>query len=145
MAVADTAAGYGSARTQGAHSDFTANGSTMGGTSTFRRTHAAHDHGRRRRIAMSGALAASRSSDEPETRILVVDDQDSITDLIGTALRYEGFRVEVADSGRSAVAAITRFRPHLMILDVMLPDFDGFEVQRRVADYGAGVTVRFLF
>jgi DNA-binding response OmpR family regulator len=48
-------------------------------------------------------------------------------------LRYEGFRVEVAGSGRGALTAATSFRPHLIVLDVMLPDLDGFEVQRRLA------------
>src|SRR5258708_26830166 len=49
-------------------------------------------------------------------------DQESITDLISTALRYEGFRVEVAATGRAAMATVSGFRPHMMILDVMLPD-----------------------
>src|ERR687887_526119 len=73
--------------------------------------------------------------EEPRPRVLVVDDEESITDLVGTALRYEGLEVEVAASGRGALTAATSFRPHLIVLDVMLPDVDGFEVQRRlVAD-----------
>jgi hypothetical protein len=69
----------------------------------------------------------------PGPRVLVVDDEESIADLVATALRYEGFRVEVARSGRCALTAATSFRPHLIVLDVMLPDLDGFEVQRRLA------------
>src|SRR5438067_8497429 len=78
------------------------------------------------------------------TRILVVDDQESITDLVGTALRYEGFAVEVAATGRDALRAITSFRPHLVVLDVMLPDLDGFEIHRRLTLDGLDVPVLFL-
>jgi two-component system, OmpR family, response regulator len=69
----------------------------------------------------------------PCARVLVVDDEESITELVATALRYEGLQVEVARSGRGALRAATSFRPHLIVLDVMLPDLDGFEVQRRLA------------
>ena len=92
---------------------------------------------------MSGALAP-RPSAEPEIRVLVVDDQESITDLVATALRYEGFRVAVAATGRDAVNAVGTFRPHLVILDVMLPDFDGFEVQRRLNNERLDMPVLFL-
>ena len=80
----------------------------------------------------------------PETRVLVVDDQESITDLISTALRYEGFTVKTAATGRAATAAVADFRPHLVILDVMLPDYDGFEVHRRLARDGMDVPILFL-
>jgi two-component system OmpR family response regulator len=66
-------------------------------------------------------------------RILVVDDEPSITDLVSTVLRYEGFQVETAATGRRALRSVTSFRPHLVVLDVMLPDLDGFDVQRRMA------------
>jgi len=65
-------------------------------------------------------------------RILVVDDESSITDLLGMALRYEGMEVRVAHLGRDAIEQAAEFRPHLMVLDVMLPDLDGFEVLRRL-------------
>jgi two-component system, OmpR family, response regulator len=77
-------------------------------------------------------------------RVLVVDDEDSITGLVGMALRYEGFQVEVARSGRAALTAATSFRPHLIVLDVMLPDVDGFEVQRRLAADQSRVPILFL-
>jgi two-component system OmpR family response regulator len=77
-------------------------------------------------------------------RLLVVDDEESITGLVATALRYEGFQVEVAPSGRGALTAATAFRPHLIVLDVMLPDLDGFEVQRRLAADGLRVPILFL-
>jgi two-component system OmpR family response regulator len=77
-------------------------------------------------------------------RVLVVDDEESITELVAMALRYEGFRVEVAASGRGALAAATSFRPHLIVLDVMLPDLDGFEVQRRLTADRLRVPILFL-
>jgi two-component system, OmpR family, response regulator len=77
-------------------------------------------------------------------RILVVDDEESITDLLATALRYERFEVEVAHSGREAMRAVGSFRPHLIVLDVMLPDWDGFEVTKRLADQRERVPVLFL-
>jgi len=93
---------------------------------------------------MSDRALKATASPLEETRILVVDDQDSITDLISTALRYEGFRVESAATGRAAVAAVANFRPHMAILDVMLPDFDGFEVHRRLTIDGMDVPTLFL-
>jgi two-component system, OmpR family, response regulator len=83
-------------------------------------------------------------ADESEPRVLVVDDEESITDLVATALRYEGFQVEVARSGRDALTAATSVRPHLIVLDVMLPDLDGFEVQRRLAADQLRVPILFL-
>ena len=77
-------------------------------------------------------------------RILVVDDEESITDLLATALRYERFEVEVAHTGRQALKAVGDFRPHLIVLDVMLPDWDGFEVTKRLADQRERVPVLFL-
>jgi len=76
--------------------------------------------------------------------VLVVDDESNITDLVTTALRYEGFEVASAHDGREALAAVESFRPDLMVLDVMLPDVDGFEVQRRLLDRGRPTPVVFL-
>jgi two-component system, OmpR family, response regulator len=81
---------------------------------------------------------------DPRSRVLVVDDEESLTDLVATALRYEGFEVEVSGSGRGALTAATSFRPHLIVLDVMLPDLDGFEVQRRLAADRLRVPILFL-
>jgi two-component system OmpR family response regulator len=79
-----------------------------------------------------------------DTRILVVDDEENITDLLATALRYERFEVNVAHTGREAMRAVTSFRPHLIVLDVMLPDWNGFEITKRLADQRARVPVLFL-
>jgi len=77
-------------------------------------------------------------------RILVVDDEPNITDLVSMALRYEGFDVEVAGDGRTALARSQSFRPHLIVLDVMLPDLDGFGVLKRIRADGHPVSVVFL-
>jgi two-component system, OmpR family, response regulator len=96
------------------------------------------------RLPGRGGLHGTSLDQRTGPRVLVVDDEDSITDLVGMALRYEGFQVEVAVSGREALTAATSFRPHLIVLDVMLPDVDGFEVQRRLAADRSRVPVLFL-
>src|SRR5437660_10880720 len=77
-------------------------------------------------------------------RILVVDDEPNITDLVATVLRYEGFAVEVAANGWDALRKGSEFRPDIVVLDVMLPDHDGFEVHRRLRDRGVDAPVIFL-
>ncbi len=79
-----------------------------------------------------------------EARLLVVDDEPSITDLVSTALRYVGFDVAVAGTAREALVQATTFRPQLVLLDVMLPDLDGFEVTRRLRGEGVRVPILFL-
>jgi two-component system OmpR family response regulator len=81
---------------------------------------------------------------ETQARILVVDDEANITDLVATVLRYEGFDVEVAANGWDALRLASEFRPDLVVLDVMLPDHDGFEVHRKLRDRGIGIPVIFL-
>jgi two-component system OmpR family response regulator len=73
-----------------------------------------------------------------------VDDERNIAQLVAMALRYEGFVTETAADGRSALAAVRAFGPHLVVLDVMLPDVDGFEVGRRLRAAGEPVPVLFL-
>jgi two-component system OmpR family response regulator len=77
-------------------------------------------------------------------RVLVVDDEANITNLVATALRYEGFEVATANSGRVALSQVETNRPDLVILDVMLPDLDGFEVARRIRLDGRRVPILFL-
>ncbi len=79
-----------------------------------------------------------------EARVLVVDDEANITDLVGTALRYVGFDVATAATGREALERARAFRPELIVLDVMLPDLDGFEVTRRLRGEGLRIPVLFL-
>ncbi|HUY63827.1 MAG TPA: response regulator transcription factor [Acidimicrobiales bacterium] len=77
-------------------------------------------------------------------RILVVDDEPYITDVLAAALRFEGFEVEVAETGAGAVRAASRARHDLVLLDVMLPDIDGTEVCRRLRSEGVHTPVLFL-
>ena len=91
-------------------------------------------------MGISGTAAETAD----RTRVLVVDDESNITDLVATVLRYEGFEVQTAASGREALKAVTSFRPALVVLDIMLPDLDGFEVQRQLSDNGGKIPVVFL-
>ncbi len=77
-------------------------------------------------------------------RILVVDDEPRITDLVAMALRYEGFEVETAGTGRAGLKAVEDFRPALIILDVMLPDLDGYAVTERLKAARVKVPILFL-
>jgi two-component system OmpR family response regulator len=77
-------------------------------------------------------------------RILVVDDESSISDLIATSLKFVGFEVRTAATGSQALTIAEEFKPHAMILDVMLPDLDGFEVCRKIRNEGIEVGVLFL-
>ena len=84
------------------------------------------------------------SKDGDGARVLVVDDEPNITELVSMALRYEGFSVKTAATGRGAVTAVSQFSPALVILDVMLPDIDGLEVLRRLNAAGHKVPIIFL-
>jgi two-component system OmpR family response regulator len=77
-------------------------------------------------------------------RVLVVDDEPNIAEVVTMALRFQGFEVETAATGREALSAVTRFKPHMMVLDVMLPDMEGFEVASRLGAQRAGVPIIFL-
>jgi two-component system OmpR family response regulator len=77
-------------------------------------------------------------------RVLVVDDEPSIVDAVSTALRYEGFEVAEATTGREALSAVAQFEPDLVILDWMLPDLDGVEVGRRLRKQGFKTAILFL-
>lgn len=79
-----------------------------------------------------------------EASVLVVDDEPFILDLLGSALRLSGFEVHSADSGRGALAAAAAHRPDIIVLDVMLPDIDGFTVAQRLRDRGSDIPVLFL-
>jgi two-component system OmpR family response regulator len=79
-----------------------------------------------------------------KTRILVVDDEPNIRDLLAQTLRLTGFDVTTAGSGAEALAAAAKEVPALVVLDVMLPDFDGFEVAQRLRGSGHDVPIVFL-
>jgi len=84
------------------------------------------------------------AADLPHHRVLVVDDDLNIAELVATALRYEEFEVRIAGDGTTAVAIARDFAPDLVVLDVMLPDLDGFEVQAKIRASGRSVPVLFL-
>jgi len=91
-------------------------------------------------------MHAMADRDRPQPRVLVVDDEEHITELVAMGLGFNGFEVERAGSGRGALAAIESRRPDLVVLDVMLPDLDGFEVARRLRQAeGAGSHVPIIF
>ncbi|MDN5805335.1 MAG: response regulator transcription factor [Microlunatus sp.] len=100
---------------------------------------------------IAGGPGASRPAREtlsgPEgrpIRVLVVDDEPTLAELVGMALRYEGWQVQAVHDGGSAVSAARAFKPDLIVLDVMLPDMDGFEVLRKVRADADAVPVLFL-
>ncbi|MEI7548712.1 MAG: response regulator transcription factor [Actinomycetota bacterium] len=80
----------------------------------------------------------------PAPRVLVVDDEENISFLVGSALKLEGCDVRTADTGSRAVDEAARFDPHVVVLDVMLPDMDGFEVMRQLRNGGCDAPVLFL-
>lgn len=86
----------------------------------------------------------SDGSDLKTQRVLVVDDEKSISELITTSLRFVGFDVRTAATGAEALRVAEEFKPHALILDVMLPDLDGFEVCRKLRADGQDVGVLFL-
>jgi len=93
--------------------------------------------------AMSASPAAVARTPEP-LRVLVVDDEPSIVDVLCTGLRHHGFRVTAAGTGSEALQQARDWRPHVIVLDVMLPDMEGFEVARRLAAQRAEVPILFL-
>jgi two-component system, OmpR family, response regulator len=84
------------------------------------------------------------SASGPEARLVVVDDEPTIRELLTTSLRFTGFEVHAAADGASALALVRDLQPDLVVLDVMLPDMDGFTVTRRMRERGVHVPVVFL-
>jgi two-component system OmpR family response regulator len=87
---------------------------------------------------------SARPSSGPPLRALVVDDEHHISDLLATALRYEGFEPTICDRGGTVVDVAADLRPDVILLDVMLPDIDGFEVARRLRQLGHRFPILFL-
>jgi two-component system OmpR family response regulator len=83
-------------------------------------------------------------ADGPPVRVLVVDDEATLTELLSMALRYEGWEVRTAADGTAAVRAAREFRPDAVVLDVMLPDMSGLDVLRRLRADATDVPVLFL-
>ncbi|MDH6423206.1 response regulator transcription factor [Aurantimicrobium minutum] len=83
-------------------------------------------------------------ADGSPIRVLVVDDEASLTDLLQMALRYEGWEIKTAADGSSALATARDFRPDAIVLDIMLPDIDGLQVLQRLRADGNDIPVLFL-
>jgi two-component system, OmpR family, response regulator len=93
---------------------------------------------------MVGEKEVSSVTKDTAPRVLVVDDEPSIVDAVATSLRYEGFEVDVAVTGRDALSLAQEDPPDLVILDVMLPGLDGLEVTRRLRADGVDVPILFV-
>ena len=89
-------------------------------------------------------VSNSQEVNQSVQRILVVDDESSISELIATSLKFVGFDVRTAANGSQALQIAQQFKPHALILDVMLPDQNGFEVCRQIRSEGQKVGVLFL-
>ena len=91
-----------------------------------------------------GHGTGTQHADGTPVRVLVVDDEPSLAELLSSVLRYEGWNVRAAANGAEAVRAGREFRPDAVVLDIMLPDFDGIEVMRRLRAELPDVCVLFL-
>jgi len=89
-------------------------------------------------------MAVNAPAEREGARVLVVDDEPSIVDAISMTLRHQGYSVEAAETGKDALAMVTKWRPDVIVLDVMLPDVDGFEVARRLSADNEPVPILFL-
>src|SRR3954453_4470136 len=94
-------------------------------------------------LARVCAMDLTRPDGSP-LRVLVVDDEVNIAELVSMALRYEGWSVAAAHTGSRAVSPARDFRPHAVVLDMILPDFDGLEVLRRMRSTDPDLPVVFL-
>ncbi len=84
------------------------------------------------------------TSPAPEARLLIVDDEPNIVELLSASLRFAGFEVETAAGGLEAVETARTYRPDLLVLDVMMPGLDGFGVVKRLRQEGVRTPVLFL-
>ncbi|UYO96131.1 response regulator transcription factor [Microbacterium sp. M28] len=93
---------------------------------------------------MTTDLPELRRADGSPLRILAVDDEQMLTDLLAMALRMEGWEVRTASSGLEALQVAREFEPDALVLDIMMPDLDGMSVLRRLRESGNFVPVLFL-
>jgi two-component system OmpR family response regulator len=89
-------------------------------------------------------MTAQPAAARPRRRLLVVEDEPSIRTLLEATLRLTGYEVSSTDTGQAALLEVERLEPHLVLLDVMLPDLDGFEVTRRLRAAGNDCPILFL-
>jgi two-component system response regulator TrcR len=96
------------------------------------------------RPAILGQLPSIRRTDGTPIRVLLVDDERALTNLVTMALRYEGWVVEVAHDGREALAKFDSVKPDIVVLDIMLPDLDGLRILNRMRSAASYTPVLFL-
>ncbi|MEJ1229670.1 MAG: response regulator transcription factor [Galbitalea sp.] len=97
-----------------------------------------------RHSAPNASQPRLRRPDGSPIRAVVVDDEDSLTDLLSMALRYEGWDVRLATDGQKALSVVREFRPDIIVLDIMLPDIDGLQVLQRLRADGNQTPILFL-
>ena len=95
-------------------------------------------------VASTASQPRLRRPDGSPIRAVVVDDEDSLTDLLSMALRYEGWDVRLAPDGQKALSVVREFRPDIIVLDIMLPDIDGLQVLQRLRADGNQTPILFL-
>jgi two-component system response regulator TrcR len=91
----------------------------------------------RPRQAILGQLPRIQRADGSPIRVLLVDDEPALTNLVTMALHYEGWVVDVARNGREAIAKFDEIGPDVLVLDIMLPDIDGLQILQRVRESDA--------
>jgi two-component system, OmpR family, response regulator len=89
-------------------------------------------------------LTAMDNGNGTSHRVLVVDDEPNIVDVVAMALKYQGFTIDSAGTGQEAIAKVGEFKPDLIVLDVMLPDMEGFDVAKRLGATRSRVPIIFL-
>ncbi|PJE18849.1 MAG: DNA-binding response regulator, partial [Mycobacterium sp.] len=98
----------------------------------------------RPRQAILGQLPRINRADGSPIRVLLVDDEPALTNLVKMALHYEGWDVEIAHNGREAIAKFDRINPDVLVLDIMLPDVDGLQILQRVRESESYTPTLFL-
>lgn len=98
----------------------------------------------RKRQAILGQLPKITRTDGTPIRVLLVDDEPALTNLLKMALHYEGWEIEVARDGQEAIAKYAEFQPDLLVLDIMLPDIDGLQILRTVRESDTYTPTLFL-
>ncbi|SON61055.1 putative transcriptional regulatory protein TcrX [Mycobacterium simulans] len=98
----------------------------------------------RPRQAILGQLPRINRADGSPIRVLLVDDEPALTNLVKMALHYEGWDVEIAHNGREAITKFDSIGPDVLVLDIMLPDVDGLQILQRVRESDAYTPTLFL-
>lgn len=107
-------------------------------------TMSGYTRSQRPRQAILGQLPRIHRADGSPIRVLLVDDEPALTNLVKMALHYEGWDVEVAHDGQEAKAKFDKVGPDVLVLDIMLPDVDGLEILRRVRESDVYTPTLFL-